>query len=217
MDSQRTISILVADELTLVREGLVRLIESVSPFRVAAQCGDGEEALEFMRMHQPDIALLDLNLPRMYTFEAIRQAREAKVPTRAVVMSVRTDRKTVLEALRCGASGYVLKSGPASHLRDAFEQVMDGSIYLSPLLEPGKIFVSHAQNSRRDPIESLSAREYQVFSLLVQGLRAKEVAARLEISPKTVDTYRASLMKKLDIFDVAGLVKFALQNNLTSP
>jgi DNA-binding NarL/FixJ family response regulator len=99
---------------------------------------------------------------------------------------------------------------------EAFEQVLDGSVYVSPQLELNKIFTSNPKTAPEDPIDALSAREYQVFSFLVEGVRAKEIAARLELSPKTVDTYRASLMRKLDIHDVAGLVKFAIQRDLTS-
>jgi DNA-binding NarL/FixJ family response regulator len=101
-------------------------------------------------------------------------------------------------------------------LLEAFEQVLDGGIYVSPQLELNKIFGPGQKNSADDPLEMLSAREYQVFTLLVDGIRAKEIAARLELSPKTVDTYRASLMRKLDIHDVAGLVKFAIHRDLTT-
>ena len=93
---------------------------------------------------------------------------------------------------------------------------MAGGIYVSPEMELEKIFISQRKNEIGDPLETLSSREYQVFSLLIDGIRAKEIAARLDLSPKTVDTYRASLMRKLDIYDVAGLVKFAIQRDLTS-
>jgi DNA-binding NarL/FixJ family response regulator len=122
----------------------------------------------------------------------------------------------VVEALRCGVSAFLLKSGPSVQLLEAFEQILDGGIYVSPQLELNKIFGPGQKSSPDDPLEMLSAREYQVFTLLVEGIRAKEIAARLELSPKTVDTYRASLMRKLDIHDVAGLVKFAIHRDLTS-
>jgi DNA-binding NarL/FixJ family response regulator len=165
---------------------------------------------------RPDIAVLDLNLPDLFTLEIVRRVKEAQLPTRIVVLSTRRDRKTVVEALRSGVSAFLLKSGPSHQLLEAFEQVLDGGIYVSPGLELDKLFSPGAKTSSADPIESLSAREHQVFSLLVEGIRAKEIAARLELSPKTVDTYRASLMRKLDIHDVAGLVKFAIQRDLTS-
>jgi DNA-binding NarL/FixJ family response regulator len=113
-------------------------------------------------------------------------------------------------------NAFLLKTAPASQLLEAFEQILDGGIYVSPQLELNKIFSAGNKASPDDPLQALSAREYQVFTLLVDGVRAKEIAARLELSPKTVDTYRASLMRKLDIHDVAGLVKFAIQRDLTS-
>ena len=122
----------------------------------------------------------------------------------------------MVEALRCGVNAFLLKSGPAHQLLEAFEQILEGGIYISPELELNKIFISGSKASSDDPLQALSAREYQVFSLLCDGVRAKEIAARLSLSPKTVDTYRASLMRKLDIHDVAGLVKFAIQRDLTS-
>ena len=136
------------------------------------------------------------------------------MPTRLILMSARGDRKMALEALRAGANGFLLKSAPPSQLLDALSQVLAGSIYVSPDLQFERIFLSGKRNSSEDPIENLSSREYQVFQLLVDGVRAKEIASRLSLSPKTVDTYRASLMRKLDIYDVAGLVKFAIQRDM---
>lgn len=212
----KTYSILLADDLTLVREGLAALCRAQPYYRVVAQCSEGAAALRLIESEKPDIAVLDLNLPDLFTLEIVRKLREAKVTTRIVVLSTRKDRKTVVEALRAGVNAFLLKSGPAHHLLEAFEQILDGGIYVSPSLELEKMFSSGQKAAPDDPLESLSAREYQVFSLLVEGTRAKEIAARLDLSPKTVDTYRASLMRKLDIHDVAGLVKFAIQRDLTS-
>ncbi len=212
----KTYSILLADDLTLVREGLAALCESQPHYRVVGQCSEGAVALRNIESLRPDIAVLDLNLRDLFTLEIVRRVKEAKLPTRIVVLSTRKDRKTVVEALRAGVNAFLLKSGPSNQLLEAFEQVLDGGIYVSPSLELDKIFSSSNKNQPEDPLESLSAREYQVFSLLIEGVRAKEIAARLELSPKTVDTYRASLMRKLDIHDVAGLVKFAIHRDLTS-
>jgi DNA-binding NarL/FixJ family response regulator len=166
--------------------------------------------------HRPDIAVLDLNLTDLYTLELVRRVREADIPTRIVVLSPRRDRKTVVEALRCGVNGFLLRSAPWEQLLEAFDQVLGGGVYVSPELELNKIFSANENGAGKDPLEALSAREHQVFSLLVEGIRAKEIAARLALSPKTVDTYRASLMRKLDIHDVAGLVKYAIQRDLIS-
>ena len=209
-------SILLADDMTFYREALVALCETGERFRVVGQCSDGATALRLIRELRPDIAVLDLNLRDLFALEIVQRIREEKLPTRTVVLSIRGDTKMVVEALRAGASGFLLKSGPASQLLEAFGQIREGGVYISPLLRMEEILASSRSRSNRDPLESLSAREHQVFSLLVEGVRAKEIAARLTLSPKTVDTYRASLMRKLDIHDVAGLVKFAIQRNLTS-
>jgi DNA-binding NarL/FixJ family response regulator len=212
----KTYSVLLADDMTLVREGLAALCHAQPGYKVIGQCSEGAAALRMIEAHRPDIAVLDLNLPDLFTLEIVRRVKEAGWGTKIVVLSIRKDRKTVVEALRGGVNGFLLKTAPAHELLDAFEQVLDGGIYVSPQLELNKIFGAGQKNALEDPIEQLSAREYQVFSLLVEGVRAKEIAARLELSPKTVDTYRASLMRKLDIHDVAGLVKFAIQRDLTS-
>ncbi len=236
----KTYSILLADELTLVREGLAALCVAppgvpsgfapdsapsftsgftpsyIPRYRVVSQCSEGAAALRLIESEAPDIAILDLNLPDLFTLEVVRRVRQSGVATKIVVLSTRRDRKTVVEALRCGVNAFLLKSGPAHQLLEAFEQILEGGIYISPELELNKIFISGSKASSDDPLQALSAREYQVFSLLCEGVRAKEIAARLSLSPKTVDTYRASLMRKLDIHDVAGLVKFAIQRDLTS-
>ncbi|MBV8847715.1 MAG: response regulator transcription factor [Bryobacterales bacterium] len=208
-------SILLADDLTLVREGLAALCHAQPGFRVVGQCSEGAAALRLIEAKRPDIAVLDLNLGELHTLELARRVRDANVSTRIVVLSTRRDRKTVVEALRSGVNAFLLKSAPWNQLIEAFDQVLDGGVYISPELELNKIFNANGSGAA-DPLEELSAREHQVFSLLVEGVRAKEIATRLHLSPKTVDTYRASLMRKLDIHDVAGLVKFAIQRDLTS-
>jgi len=208
--------VVIAEELALVREGIAALCEAAGEWRVVGQCQDGAAALDLVLAIRPDVAVLDLNLPKLFTLEVMRKLRQSASPSKLVILSVRRDRKTVLEVLRAGASAYVLKSGPSRHLLEAFRQIRDGGIYVSPLLEVDKIFGPRPKTAAADPIELLSAREYQVFVMLIEGVRPKEIAARLDLSPKTVDTYRASLMRKLDIHDVAGLVKFAITRNLTT-
>lgn len=212
----KTFSILLADDLTLVREGLAALCEAQPQYKVIGQVAEGAAALRMIETLKPDIAVIDLNLPDLFALEIVRRVKEARLPTRMVVLSTRKDRKTVVEALRAGVNAFLLKSAPANQLLEAFDQILDGGIYVSPSLELEKIFSPSTKNDPEDPLEALSAREYQVFTLLIDGVRAKEIAARLELSPKTVDTYRASLMRKLDIHDVAGLVKFAIHRDLIS-
>jgi DNA-binding NarL/FixJ family response regulator len=207
--------ILLAEELTLVREGIAALCNSVPGFRVVSQVGTAEAALAEIQRLKPTIALLDLELPDLAVTEVIRRVHTARMATRCGVLSTRKDRKTVLEVLRNGACGYVLKSSTAQQMAEALTQFTQGGIYVSPQIEIMNVFAGSSGRDRvKDPIDCLSSREFQVFSLLVEGIRAKEIAARLSLSPKTVDTYRSSLMRKLEIYDVAGLVKFAIRNDL---
>ena len=213
---RKTYSILLADDLTLVREGLVAICQAQPQYKVVGQCSEGSVALRLIETHRPDIAVLDLHLADLFTLEIVRKVREANLPTRIVVLSTRKDRKTVVEALRSGVNAFLLKSSPSTQLLEAFDQILDGGIYVSPSIELDKIFGPGQKAAPKDSLDTLSSREHQVFSLLIEGIRAKEIAARLELSPKTVDTYRASLMRKLDIHDVAGLVKYAIQRDLIS-
>ena len=199
----------------MVREGLAALLESSGRFDVIGRCGDGEAAIELVLSLRPAIVVLDLNLPRLHTLEVASRLRRETPAAVIVILAIRRDRKTVLESLRMGANAYVLKSGPVRHLLDAMDLARRGGVYISPDLQMGKIFVASDNIDSDDPLHLLSTREYQVFSMLVEGLRPKEIAARLTLSPKTVDTHRASLMKKLEVNDMASLVKFAVRCNLT--
>jgi DNA-binding NarL/FixJ family response regulator len=216
MEPAKPIRLLIAEPLALFREALTNYCSHHAQFQVVASCADGLSALRQLLEHRPDVALLELDLPELHTLELLRQLRASLSDTRVVLMSLRSDRKTVIEALRCGAQGFILKTGSGHQLFEALRQVREGGVYISPSVEVDKIFgPQRGKKGPEDPLETLSAREHQVFTMLVEGLRAKEIAARLAVSPKTVDTYRASMMRKLDIHDVAGLVKFAIHRNLT--
>jgi len=207
------VNILLADELTLVREGLAALCNSIRGFRVVSQVGTAAAALAEIERLRPAIALLDLRLSDLAATEVIRRVREQDLPTRCAILSDRKDRKTVLEVLRAGARGCILTSCTYQQMEEALFQIAQGAIYMSPQIEVMSLLTESTQPGA-DPIETLSSREFQVFSLLVEGVRAKEIAARLALSTKTVDTYRSSLMRKLDIHDVAGLVKLAVKRDL---
>ncbi|MCL4795208.1 MAG: response regulator transcription factor [Bryobacteraceae bacterium] len=209
------LTLLVADEFALIREGVACLCETSGRFRVVAQAADGEAAWARLREQQPDLALLDLALHGLHVLEIARRIEDSQLPTRAGILTLRHDRKTFLEILRAQARGIFLRSDPAEPMLEGLERMAAGGIYVSPGIDVHQLFQSDGPRSSRQPLDTLSAREHQVFSLLVEGIRAKEIAARLNLSPKTVDTYRSSLMRKLDIHDVAGLVKFAIQHHLT--
>jgi DNA-binding NarL/FixJ family response regulator len=209
-------SIVLADDHSIVREGIAAFCDSRPDLYVAGQCGDGLAAVDLIKTVQPDFAVIDLNMPKLHGLEVIRKVRETNCPTKLIVLSIAHDEKMVLEALRAGANGYLLKDGPARHLLDAINYIQDGGVYISPLLRRDRLLGAPRKLRSDDPIASLSRREYEVFSFLVDGLRPKDIAKLLDISPKTVDTYRANIMRKLAIHDLVGLVKFAIQRNLTT-
>jgi DNA-binding NarL/FixJ family response regulator len=165
---------------------------------------------------KPDFAILDLHMPKMTGVQVVRKVKELKCVTRVIILSIARDENTVIEALHAGADAYLLKDGPGRHLLDAISYIQDGGVYVTPLLRGTRLFTDSARTEQDDPLATLSRREYEVFSYLVNGLRAKDIAELLSISPKTVDTYRASLMRKLKVHDLVGLVKFAIERNLTS-
>jgi DNA-binding NarL/FixJ family response regulator len=205
----------IADDLPLVAQATATLCDTFPGCLVLGHCSDGNAAWHLIENLVPDVALLDWNLSRLMTSEVLRLVRESGLPTKTIVLSARGDRKTVMQVLRSGANGFALKSGSARHLEEALRQVLAGGVYVSPLLESYTSLSPTRTPPSGDPLKCLSSREHQVFTLLVEGVRAKEIAARLSLSPKTIDTYRANLMRKLDIHDMPALVKLAIQRKVT--
>ena len=215
MQATEQTSVVLADDHNIVREGIAALC-TANGMRVLGQVSDGPEAIEMIGELQPDFAILDLHMPSMTGVEVIRKLRGFGCKAKLMILSISREENTVMEALRAGADAYLLKDGPGRHLLDAISFVRDGGVYVSPLLRGAGLFTQSEKSRTEDPLASLSPREMEVFSYLVNGLRAKDIADLLEISPKTVDTYRASLMRKLNVHDLVGLVKFAIERNLTS-
>jgi DNA-binding NarL/FixJ family response regulator len=207
-------TVVLADDHAIVREGFAALCEA-NGMRVLAQCCDGPSAVEAILAHRPDFAILDLHMPGMTGVEVIRKLRSQNCATKIMILSISREDKPVIEALRAGADAYLLKDGPARHLLEAISYVRDGGQYVSPLLKGAGLFTKAEAAAPDDPLAALSPREMEVFSYLVKGMRAKDIAELLRISPKTVDTYRATLMRKLNVHDIVGLVKFAIERNLT--
>ena len=215
MQEPAATTVVLADDHAIVREGIAALCASHG-MRVLGQAADGGAAVEMITALRPDFAILDLHMPGVTGIEAIRRLRMAGCAVKLIVLSISREEGTVLEALRAGADAYLLKDGPGRHLVDAINFVRDGGIYVSPMLRGAGLFAKDQKSGPQDPLAALSPREMEVFSYLVSGLRAKDIAELLEISPKTVDTYRASLMRKLNVHDLVGLVKFAIERNLTT-
>jgi DNA-binding NarL/FixJ family response regulator len=209
------IKILIADDHGVVAEGLKHLINAQADMEVIATVGDGREAVRVARESQPDIVLMDLSMPELNGADATRAILERDPKCRVIVLSMYAEREYVRRALKAGASGYVVKRSAAKEVVDAIRAVFAGQRYLSPKVAD-VVIDDYTTEDKQDPLARLSAREREVLQLLAEGRTGAEIAARLALSQKTVETYRARLVEKLGIRDVAGLVKFAIQRGIVS-
>jgi DNA-binding NarL/FixJ family response regulator len=207
----KLLTIVLADDHGILREGVAAFCASRPDMKILGQCSDGAEAVELILALKPDFAVLDLQMPKLSGLDVIRRVRQAKSETKLIVLSITRDENVIRELFRSGANGYLLKDGSARHLFDAINYIQDGGQYLTPLIRRDSI---DSKKKSVDSLALLSKREYEVFTFLVDGMRPKDIAKMLEISPKTVDTYRANIMRKLEVDGIAGLVKFAIQRNL---
>jgi len=205
------ITLVLADSHGIVREGIAAFCTSRPDLQVVGQACDGPHATTLILTLKPDFAVIDLNMPVLSGIEVIRRVRMAKCETKLLILSISREARVIREAFQAGANGYLLKEGPARHLFDAINYVVDGGQYLTPLIQR-EVFES--AGTETDPLALLSKREQEVFTLLVDGRRPKDIAKLLNISPKTVDTYRANVMRKLEVDGVAGLVRFAIRRNV---
>ena len=213
MEITKAITLVLADDHGIVREGIAAFCASRPDLKILGQSSDGGEAVDLILALKPDFAVLDLNMPKLNGLEVIRRVRLARSETKLVVLSISRDENVIREIFRSGANGYLLKDGPARHLFDAINYILDGGQYLTPLIRRESVDM---KREKKDTLALLSKREFEVFSFLVDGMRPKDIAKILEISPKTVDTYRANIMRKLEVEGIAGLVRFAIQRNLQS-
>jgi DNA-binding NarL/FixJ family response regulator len=209
------IRILIADDHGVVAEGLKHLIEAQADMQVVAIAADGREAVRVAREAQPDVVLMDLSMPELNGADAARAILERDAKCRVIVLSMYSDREYVRRALKAGAAGYVVKRSAAKEVVEAIRAVFGGGRYLSPRVAD-VVIDDYADDKADDLLARLSAREREVLQLLAEGRTGAEIAQRLSLSQKTVETYRARLVEKLGIRDVAGLVRFAIQRGLVS-
>jgi DNA-binding NarL/FixJ family response regulator len=205
-------TILLADDHVLFRQGLAMLVGDRAGWRIVGQAGDGEEAVQLAEALRPQIAVLDVEMPRVNGIEAARRIRRVSPDTRIVALSMYGDVHYRDRMFEAGASAYVLKNEAIDDLVVAIETVLCGGRYLSPSAErTGPLRSAEVDN------KTLSDRERDVLRLLATGLRTKEIAEQLDISTKTVETYRSRIMVKLGIDNLPGLVKFAIRAGLILP
>ena len=211
-----TIRVLIADDHKVVADGLRHLLAAQSDIEVVGTARGGREALLSALELRPQVVLMDSNMPDLNGIEATRLIRERLPGARVLMLSVHSDAMHIVRALRAGAVGYVPKSSAGSDVVEAVRAVHAGRRYLHPSVAEAVIAQLVEPEASDDPLARLSARERQVLQLLAEGKGVADIGAALSLSPRTVETYRARLMDKLDIHDTAGLVKFAILYGVTS-
>jgi len=216
--SNEVISVLVADDHGIVREGLRRLLESETDIRVCGEASDGREVLDQVELQRPDVVVLDITMPRLGGLETLERLRAMHPEVKVVLLSVHSDPPFIQSAISLGADGYVLKNGRAVEIVTAIHAVTKGGSYFSPVVAREIVEQLRSPKATTDePFSLLSGREREVLHRIAEGLSAKEVASDLNISTKTVEAHRTSLMRKLGVRKATELVRYALRHGLIEP
>jgi DNA-binding NarL/FixJ family response regulator len=211
----KRIRVLVADDHTLVRAGIRALLQALPDVEVVAEASDGREALHLIRTRQPNVALMDIAMAGLNGLEAAVRVVKQHPGVRVIILSMHANEEYVMQALRAGATGYLLKDAATTELELALHAVTRGETYLSPAISK-KVIDNYLNRIESRPKVSsyLTPRQREVLQLIAEGKSAKEIAFVLNVSVKTVETHRAQLMERLDIYDVAGLVRYAMRTGV---
>lgn len=214
----KSVRVLLADDHTLVRAGLRKLLESIPDVEVVGEAADGLALLALAAQLQPNLVLTDIDMPGLNGLEATARLVKLQPETRVVILSMHQNEEYVRQALLHGATGYLLKDAAPVELELALKAVLRGETYLSPAVSKG-VLSDYVQRLRGDekPGVLLTTRQREILQLVAESHSTKEIARRLDLSVKTVDTHRSRLMNQLDIHDVAGLVRYAMRTGLISP
>ncbi|UCF39709.1 MAG: response regulator transcription factor [Gemmatimonadota bacterium] len=215
--TEELIRVLVVDDHAVVREGIRTVLEGTAGFEVVGEAGDGAEAMVLAERHHPDVVLLDVTMPGQSGLQVASRLRKRLPSTRVLILSMHDRTEYVLEAVRAGASGYLLKDASPRDLRDAVRTVQKGEAYFAPAVAQklsAALRGELEEEQRRGNLGLLTPREQEVLTLIADGRTNKEIAGELGISPRTVETHRESLMRKLRIHTVAGLTRFAIDAGL---
>jgi DNA-binding NarL/FixJ family response regulator len=213
----RPVRVLLADDHALVRAGFRTLLESIAGVHVVADADNGQDALRLIGLHRPDIAIMDISMPGLNGLEATARVSAEFASVRVIILSMHANEEYVLRALQAGAAGYLLKDADPVELELAVAAVARGDTYLSPPVSRHVIddYVRRVSNGR-GPLDSLTPRQREVLQLIAEGNTTRQMAQVLGVSAKTVETHRAQLMERLDIHDIAGLVRFAVRTGVVS-
>jgi len=215
--SNERLRVVIADDHSVVRQGIRGVLEEIDGLEVVGEAGDGAQALTMVAELAPDVVVLDVNMPEKSGLDVTMDLREQAHPARVLILSMHDDPEYVLQAVRAGADGYVLKDVSPAELRDAVQAVHEGRDYFTARVTQQLSVALRAeieQEQRRTRLGSLTNREREVLLLVAQGLTNREIGDQLEISPRTVETHRERVMGKLRIRTVAGLTRFVVEHGL---
>lgn len=206
------IRVLLAEDHALVRAGFRALLSKLPGIEVVAEAADGREALALVKMHQPDVILMDISMAGLNGLEAAVRIAKEFPEVRVLMLSAHANEDYVKQALRAGAAGYLVKDAGLSELELAVQAVARGETYLSPAVSK-HVVADYLRRARAEPdlVELLTPRQREILQLIAEGHSTKEIARILHVSPKTVETHRTQLMERLDIHDIAGLVRYAIR------
>jgi DNA-binding NarL/FixJ family response regulator len=211
------ISVLLVDDHAVVRDGVRHLLEVHPGIRVVGSFGDGREAIAFAENQDFDVAIIDVAMPGLNGIEVARQIHDACPAAHILMLSMHSSHEHVYQAFEAGAQGYLLKESAGNEVIEAVRAVHSGRRFVSRKIAGNALDIYLGERRRKgSPLLQLSARERQVLQLIVEGKTSAEVGAVLNLSPKSVDTYRSRMMKKLEIGDLPGLVKFSIRHGLTT-
>ncbi len=211
-------TVIIADDHEIVRKGLRGILEGEGGCRVVAEAADGLTAAQLVEKLKPQVLILDLNMPRLHGIEVLRQTRTTSAHTRVIVLSMHNDEPYVIESLRAGASAYILKGSESQEILQALKEVLGGRRFLSATLSEWAINALVAKPADdADPLQSLTQRERMVVQLAAEGHTNAEIAEKLFISPRTAETHRTNLLRKLGLQTQTDLVRFAIRKGLIQP
>jgi len=210
--------VLLADDHSLIRIGVRTLVEQLGGMEVVGEASDGRMALEMIKKHYPDLVLMDIGMAGMNGLEATARVTKDFPGVKVIILSMHATEEYVWQALRAGACGYLLKDSGLSELELAINAVMKGEMYLTPTVNK-KVVMDYLERLDTDqtPIERLTRRQREILQLIAEGNTVKEIAWELNLSVKTIETHRSQLMDRLDIHDVAGLVRYAMRMGIIGP
>lgn len=208
------VKIMIADDHSMIREGLKNLLELDGDIEVIAQAVDGKDCLDKLEIYKPDVLLLDINMPNMNGLEVLKQLKAKKLKVKVLVLTVHNETEYLMKAVDIGINGYVLKDSESSELKKAIFAIVDGETYIQPSLIPALNAKRIERNEDEEKIDALTRRELEVLKLLAIGMYNKEVAEKLEISERTVKNHVSNIFKKLEVTDRTQAAVFAIRNNL---